>query len=57
MILKQKAFQKLFTNYETKGKPRKIVISRYQTRFITKTQCAWSETVYRLRELSMTGAS
>ena len=47
MISKQKAFQKTCSNYETKGKLRENVTSRYRTR-ITKTQCARGGTVQRL---------
>ena len=45
--IKTKSISKTCSNYETKGKLRENVTSRYRTR-ITKTQCARGGTVQRL---------
>ena len=57
--IKTKTISKTCTNDETKGKPRKKVSHRCIERepaCITKTQCAWSGTVY-CRNLSATEPS
>ena len=56
MILKQKAFQELAQIMKLKKNQEKNATSRYRTRILTKTRCAWSGTVQR-QNLSHAGYS